>query len=126
MSESYLERIASALIKEAGLPEPIREFRFHPVRRWRCDFVWIIGDDFNSKFDSFDSIHKPKKIILEIEGGIWLGNKGRHCNPAGYQKDLEKCNEAALLGFTVIRVTKAHMISGQMVEWLRRALDVDE
>jgi hypothetical protein len=27
-------------IRVAGLPEPVRELKFHPVRRWRADFAW--------------------------------------------------------------------------------------
>lgn len=27
-------------VRAAGLPAPVTEHRFHPVRRWRFDFAW--------------------------------------------------------------------------------------
>jgi hypothetical protein len=109
MSSSYLERITDALIAEAGLPQPIREFRFHETRRWRCDYMWMIGS---------------KKIILEIEGGVFM-KKSRHTSGAGFTADCEKYNEAVLAGFIVLRVTKYHLISGQAVRWVKRALELN-
>lgn len=61
---------------------PQEEYQFHPVRRWRFDFAW------------------PERLIaLEIEG--W----GRHQRFVGYRNDCEKYLEAALLGWTVLRLT---------------------
>ena len=42
------------LCRAAGLPEPIPEYKFHPLRRWRADYCWPIH-----------------KVIVEIEGGVW-------------------------------------------------------
>lgn len=53
MNQSRLERTAYQQIVDAGLPEPVREFRFHPVRGWRADFAW-----------------PEHKLLLEIEGGF--------------------------------------------------------
>jgi len=107
MAESYLERIFAALIKAEGLPEPIREFKLCDDRRWRGDFVWL----------------KPRRVLVEIEGGIWLGAKGRHTNGKGFLEDCHKYNEAALRGFLVIRVCKEHINDGSALEWLKRALN---
>lgn len=113
MSSSYLERITESLIVEAHLPTPIREFRFTEERRWRCDFVWMLPPE-----------RLPLKgVILEIEGGIWLKKSG-HSSGAGVSRDIEKYNEAALMGFIVLRATKYHLISGQAMEWVKRALNV--
>lgn len=108
MSSSYLERIADALLKEHAIPPPIKEFRLCDDRRWRGDYVWILEN---------------KKILLEIEGGTWL-KKGGHTTGVGFQNNCEKYNEATLMGFTVLRVTKYHMMNGQMIEWIKRALDI--
>ena len=35
--------IVLAGIERAGLPAPVAEFRFHPVRRWRLDYAWPEG-----------------------------------------------------------------------------------
>ena len=62
------------------------ECQFSPKRRWRFDFA-----------------HKPSLVAVEIEGGVWSG--GRHTRGSGYVKDCEKYNEAALTGWTVLRLT---------------------
>lgn len=108
MTESYLERITEALIKDAGLPTPIREFRLCEDRKWRGDFVWALTDD--------------RKVLLEVEGAVW--SNGRHTRGSGFIKDCEKYNECAIRGFTVIRVTAEHVKNGQMIEWVKRALGV--
>lgn len=68
------------------IPVPEREYKFHPDRRWRADFCWI-----------------EEKIIVEIDGGTYSG--GRHTRGGGFQKDCEKLNAAAELGFRVFRFT---------------------
>ena len=101
---SKLEEKMLQKIMEAGLPEPIREFKFHKSRKWRFDFCW-----------------PEAQVALEVEGGTWV--KGRHARPKGFAEDCEKYAEAALAGWTVLRVTGEHIASGQAVEWLRRALE---
>ncbi len=107
MSKSYLERITDALIVEANLPIPISEFRLCEHRRWKCDYVWITSE---------------RKVILEIEGGVWNG--GRHVSGKGFTADCEKYNEAALMGFIVLRATKFHLINGQAIAWVKKALQL--
>ncbi len=72
-----------------------KEFRFHPVRKWRADFA-----------------HLPSRTLIEIEGGIYVN--GRHNRGAGFAADLEKYLEAALAGWRVVRLgsnelTTAHV-----------------
>lgn len=73
----------------------IREYKFHPTRKWRFDFA-----------------HVATKTAIEIEGGTWSG--GRHTRGSGYSKDCEKYNEAAKLGWCVLRYT-AEKINYQCV-----------
>ena len=63
-----------------------REYRFHPTRLWRFDFAFAY-----------------RKIAIEIEGGTWSG--GRHTRGSGYAEDCLKYNEAAKLGWTILRYT---------------------
>jgi hypothetical protein len=74
------------LCRAAGLPEPIPEYKFHPLRKWRADYCWPIH-----------------KVIVEIEGGAW--SQGRHTRGAGFIADMAKYNAAALLGYAVLRYT---------------------
>lgn len=90
-----------SLCLSSGLEQPIPEFRFAPPRKWRFDWCW-----------------PDSKIALEVEGGIWT--RGRHTRGAGFLKDLEKYSEAAILGWTVIRVTPDMMNNGKALEILGR------
>lgn len=72
-----------------GGPAFEREFVFHPTRKWRFDFAW-----------------PAVKIAVEIDGGVHDGaNRGYHNRKGGFEKDAEKLNEAALLGWRCIRLT---------------------
>jgi very-short-patch-repair endonuclease len=74
----------------------IREFRFHNERRWRFDFC-----------------DPEKKLAIEIEGGVFSG--GRHTRGTGFEKDCEKHNAAALLGYRVFKIT-TNMIGTKHLE----------
>ncbi|HWB62142.1 MAG TPA: hypothetical protein VG603_01435 [Chitinophagales bacterium] len=63
------------------------EYLFHPSRKWRFDFAI-----------------PEKKIAIEYEGV--MGGKSRHTTITGYSGDTEKYNEAAKLGWKVLRYTK--------------------
>ncbi len=79
-----------ALVKRAKLPLPVAEYRFHPTRKWRCDFAW-----------------PDRKVALEVEGGVWTG--GRHTRGAGFLRDAEKYNELARMGWRLLRVTPTQL-----------------
>lgn len=87
-------------IRAVGLPEPVREFRFHKTRRWRADFAY-----------------PDRKLLIECEGGIF---HGRHTSPAGYSRDVEKYSEASLAGFTVLRFTSSQIRGGQAIAMIER------
>jgi hypothetical protein len=89
------------------LPVPEIEYRFDPRRRWRFDYAW-----------------PERRIALEVEGGAWL--RGRHNRARGFIKDLEKYNEALLLGWRVLRVTPQEVQSGSVFDLLKRAFDMKE
>ena len=94
---------ATGFFVAAGLPAPVREFRFHATRKWRFDYAW------------------PKqRVALEIEGGVWTG--GRHTSGSGFVKDMEKYNAAALAGWRVFRVTPNHLRSVLTVGMLQGAI----
>lgn len=97
-------------IKESGLPEPNRQFKFHPKRRWRADFGW------NCEYNG-----RKVRLIAEVEGGIFIG--GRHTHPIGFTKDVEKYDEAEILGYKVIRVTSGMVRDGRGLDFLKRAFD---
>lgn len=91
-------------IRAVGLPGPAVQHRFCVSRRWRFDLSWGC----------------PDMLAVEVDGGTWSG--GRHTRGAGYAADCEKCAEAVLGGWRVIRVTGDHIKSGQALGWIERAL----
>lgn len=96
-------------VRLAKLPVPRLEYRFHANRQWRFDFCW-----------------KSHLVACEVEGGIWMktesGYSKGHAHPERFEKDCEKYNEAALYGWTLIRVTPNMIRDGRAIEWLERAL----
>ena len=87
MKTSIYQIQMRALLKEGGYPF-VEEFKFHPTRKWRFDFVL-----------------KPTKttIAIEVNGGIWM--RGKHTFGTAYEKDLEKINQAQLMGWIVLQYT---------------------
>jgi very-short-patch-repair endonuclease len=97
---SRLETRFETLWRTLGGPGLEREYRFHPVRRWRADFA-----------------HLPSRTLIEIEGGIYV--QGRHNRPAGFAADLEKYLEAGLAGWRVIRLGPNELTSDHIARLIR-------
>lgn len=66
--------------------EVVKEYLFHPTRKWRFDYAI-----------------PEYKIAIEIDGGVWI--QGRHNRSQGYLNDLEKFNEASVLGWIILKFT---------------------
>ena len=103
LRESDAERALMTLLKWGGLPEPEREYRFVPGRKFRADFAY-----------------PADRLLIEVDGGAFIA--GRHTRGTGFEKDAEKASLAAVNGWRVIRVTPRHIDSGQALEWIRAAL----
>ncbi len=86
-----------------GLPEPVREHRFHETRKWRFDLSW-----------------PDRMVAVECEGGVY--SQGRHLRPGGFLGDLEKYNNATALGWAVYRVTAAMIADGTALKLVDMAL----
>ncbi|MEY3252435.1 MAG: hypothetical protein RL227_1408 [Pseudomonadota bacterium] len=85
-------------LRAAGLA-PVREFRFHPVRKWRFDFCF-----------------PEQKLALEVDGGTFTG--GRHTRGTGYAEDCRKIAEAMLLGWRVLRASADQVKTGEALRWV--------
>ena len=81
------------------LNQPEREFVFHPDRKRRFDFAWPM-----------------RKVAVEIEG------RGRHQSFGGSEKDAEKYNAAARLGWLVFRYTPAMVMRGDAINDMKEFL----
>ena len=103
---SKLEDEFQFQIDAIGVPPYEREYWFakHIGRKWRFDFAF------------------PELMIaVECEGGTW-GRKSRHTTGSGFEGDCSKYNTAALMGWTVLRVTSTMIKDGRAIGVLEEAL----
>lgn len=100
---SAIEDALALHVHAAGLPEPERELKFHPTRRWRFDFAW-----------------PERRLAVEVQGGIYRG--GGHTSVTGVRRDIEKLNAAALLGWRVLLVHGDMVRDGSALSLIEEAL----
>jgi very-short-patch-repair endonuclease len=86
-----------------GVRDFEREYRFHPVRRWR-----------------FDIALTRQRIAIECDGGLYIN--GRHSRGASQEKDYEKHNAAVVLGWRVLKFGPNHIKSGEAVKVVEDAM----
>ena len=84
--------------------EVLKEYRFHPTRKWRFDYAI-----------------PSRRIAIEVEGGVWT--QGRHTRPQGFLGDMEKYNTATLMGWRVFRTTPDRLISQATLRMLKSAME---
>ena len=89
--------------KEVGV-EPVKEYQFHPERKWRFDYAFV-----------------EAKIALEVEGGVHTG--GRHVRPKGFLNDMEKYNAAATMGWRLLRTTPDMLLSRRTTAMIKEAMN---
>jgi len=102
-------------LKVAGIPMPRTEYEFHPERDFRFDYAW-----------------PDHKVALESDGGIF--GKGKKCELCGRRRagahssikdilrNMDKGNEAAILGWKVLHVTPDELVNGHAQWLLERAM----
>ena len=79
----FYQSAVVALCRADKLPPPVFELRFAPPRRWRLDVAW-----------------PDERVALEIQGGLYTG--GRHVRGAALEREHEKLNQAAAMGWRVL------------------------
>lgn len=101
--DSHLELLLLAQVREAGLPEPVRQHQLVPGRRFRADLAW-----------------PARRLYAECDGGTWT--RGRHARGSGIERDCEKTSLAGAAGWRLVRVTAAQVEDGRAVAWIAAAL----
>ena len=82
--EDYLETMMLMLSTDLR-GKYVREFEFHPKRKWRFDFAFV-----------------ECKVAVEVDGGEYLGNQGV-TDPHAKSGNYDKINQATILGWRVLR-----------------------
>ena len=106
MSDSYLERSFDVWLRQfPEIPTPMKEYQFHPKRRWRFDRAW-----------------PSHAVAVEIEGVIYKDG-GRHQRVAGFLADAEKYEAALRLGWRVYKVPGQWIAEGKRAIWRPQVMD---
>ena len=108
---SSAETLLAVQLEQAGILA-MREYHFHPTRRWRADFAVVKPG------------HMVATLLVEIDGGAFVG--GRHSRGTGVERDAEKQSAAAILGYRVIRCTPRQVEDGTALSWIRQAIGLEQ
>lgn len=73
-----------------------REYRFHPVRKWRLDFAY-----------------PARRVGVEIHGATYVN--GRHVRGKGFTEDRRKMNYAQFFGWKVFELTAEMLDDGDSI-----------
>ena len=106
MNKSELELELLSHVRAVGLPEPVREYKAIPGRKFRFDFAWV-----------------EQKLLVEVQGAIWKGGEGGHSSGVGIMRDHEKNNLAVINGYRVLYVNGNTIRSGEAVTEIETALN---
>jgi very-short-patch-repair endonuclease len=101
------ERELAFQIKAHGLPEPHEQYFFAEElgRKFRADFAWPASE---------------YRFLLEVQGGIWRRGGGAHSHPQNIERDIERGQIIALLGWIFVPVTTDQVKSGHAIAVLER------
>lgn len=102
-SPNFREQVFLKVCKDELKVEIVRELKFHPKRQWRFDFCI-----------------PTHMIAIEVEGGAFT--QGRHTRGAGFIGDMEKYNEAVILGWKIYRITPEMMVKTKTFDDLKRLI----
>ena len=100
-------------IRSFKLPEPHEQFRWATEltnangrpRQFKADFAW-----------------PAYRLLVEVQGGIWMPGGGGHSHPMHLQKDIDKQQCAVLLGWFLLPVTTDEVKQGKAIGLVQRAL----
>lgn len=105
-SEHMRQMILEALVGEVCNDLKVDaeyEHKFHEERKWRFDVAW-----------------PSVMVALEIEGGVW--SYGRHNRAVSFLRDMEKYNEAASIGWLVLRCPWEWVENGSMLGTIKKTI----
>lgn len=117
-------------LRGAGLPEPEAEYKFHPKRRWRLDFVWLdiglaveVDGGIHGRAVKCHNCKQTVKRRLKDGRFITVREGGRHNTGKGFESDREKWAEATIYGWTIIGVTSGMIEDGRALDLITRAYE---
>ncbi len=106
--QSPLERELETQLVRAGLAFE-KQFRFAPLRKWQSDFYLA-----------------HYAVLIECDGAVWSRGKTGHNSGTGIAKGYERCNEAQILGYKMLRFEGKAIKSGEALLMILRACKIGE
>lgn len=114
-------------LKALRLPEPTVEHRFHPKRKWRFDYAWpdlkvAVEKEGGAYARVVVCNHCGQKVGRTLKSGkyVYVREGGRHNTGKGLENDMEKYNNAVLLGWRLFRFTPQQMDDGDAALFLEK------
>ena len=103
---NHKDALALWLTNEYG-DAVIPEYRFHDKRRWRFDYA----------IPELDGV--PVKVAIEFDG---VASHSAHTSITNVLNDSTKFNEAAIMGWIVVRCNTPNLRDGSGYEAITRAV----
>ena len=100
---SDAEDLLAFQIKAAGLPEPARQFRYVPGRKFTADFAYT-----------------EQRLLIHVDGGVY--SRRAHGSITGILADITRQNLATLGGYRSLRVTPDMVKDGRALALIEMAL----
>jgi hypothetical protein len=94
-------------MKQAKLPSPELEHKFHPTRKWR-----------------FDIAFPDQKVAVEVHGAVYAN--GRLTRGHGFENDREKMNEAQIMGWVCLEYSTGQVMDGVPILDLKRLFGMSQ
>jgi len=104
-AEGEFERV----VRFSRLPMYHRHFvlpAFHLTPKLRRRATW----EFDGHFPDF-------KLLVEIQGGVWMRGKGAHSHPVDLMRNFHKQNDAARQGYALLQFTPDEVVNGTALEY---------
>ena len=99
-----LETLLLLQIRDAGLPEPKTQYKFHGTRKWKADVCFPC-----------------ERVICEVNGGTFMA-KGGHNTGIGLRRDYEKQNAAQLMGYRYFEFSREMIEDGTAIRTICEAI----
>lgn len=98
-----------------GLPHPIG-------RGFGDDSQFAFASELKRKL-TVDFAWPNYRFLVEVQGGIWLPGGGAHSRPMNIERDIEKAQLAAVLGFILIPVSGKDIRSRRAIQLVQIGLE---
>lgn len=92
----------------------------------RCFLFWINKPQYVTDISAigyrWDFALVDARVLIEVQGGIWMSERTGHTSGRGVRRDCEKANLAALHGWRTLFFTPDMVESGEALRTIREVV----